>query len=179
MTIRGFDQTNLAVMVDGVPMNDMENGWVYWSNWAGLDLVVRTTQVQRGLGASKLAIPSVGGTINILTGGDESGNGRLTLLTEVGNYGYHRNSLSGVFGSQEKGFLHFVGSYRTNQGFAAGLESKSVFYVENGPRAVPGVSQSSEVCILRQVLKTPLCEVFVHFPIISQLLVAKPHQPWW
>ena len=41
-------------------MNDMENGWVYWSNWAGLDLVVRTTQVQRGLGASKLAIPSVG-----------------------------------------------------------------------------------------------------------------------
>ena len=31
-------------------MNDMENGWVYWSNWAGLDLVVRTTQVQRGLG---------------------------------------------------------------------------------------------------------------------------------
>ena len=60
VTIRGFDQTNLAVMVDGVPMNDMENGWVYWSNWAGLDLVVRTTQVQRGLGASKLAIPSVG-----------------------------------------------------------------------------------------------------------------------
>ncbi|MGB1671519.1 MAG: TonB-dependent receptor plug domain-containing protein, partial [Flavobacteriales bacterium] len=79
VTIRGFDQTNLAVMVDGVPMNDMENGWVYWSNWAGLDLVVRTTQVQRGLGASKLAIPSVGGTINILTGGDESGNGRLTF----------------------------------------------------------------------------------------------------
>ena len=36
VTIRGFDQTNLAVMVDGVPMNDMENGWVYWSNWAGL-----------------------------------------------------------------------------------------------------------------------------------------------
>ena len=63
--------------------------------------------------------------------------------------------------------------------FAAGLESKSVFYVENGPRAVPGVSQSSEVCILRQVLKTPLCEVFVHFPMISQLHVAKPHQPWW
>ena len=33
VTIRGFDQTNLAVMVDGVPMNDMETGQVYWSNW--------------------------------------------------------------------------------------------------------------------------------------------------
>ena len=136
VTIRGFDQTNLAVMVDGVPMNDMENGWVYWSNWAGLDLVVRTTQVQRGLGASKLAIPSVGGTINILTGGDESGNGRLTFLSEIGNYGYYRNSLAGVFGNQEKGFLHFVGSYRTNQGFASGLESEAWAYYLKGRKTI-------------------------------------------
>ncbi len=136
VTIRGFDQTNLAVMVDGVPMNDMENGWVYWSNWAGLDLVVRTTQVQRGLGASKLAIPSVGGTINILTGGDESGNGRLTYLSEIGNYGYFRNSLAGVIGNQEKGFLHFVGSYRTNQGFAEGLESKAYAYYLKGRKTM-------------------------------------------
>ena len=136
VTIRGFDQTNLAVMVDGVPMNDMENGWVYWSNWAGLDLVVRTTQVQRGLGASKLAIPSVGGTINILTGGDESGNGRLTFLSEVGNYGYYRNSLAGVIGNQEKGFLHFVGSYKTNQGFAEGLESKAYAYYLKGRKSI-------------------------------------------
>lgn len=128
VTIRGFDQTNLAVMVDGVPMNDMENGWVYWSNWAGLDLVVRTTQVQRGLGASKLAIPSVGGTINILTGGDESANGAINYQSEIGSYGYYRNSLSGVFGSQEKGFLHFVGSYKQNQGFAEGLESEAYAY---------------------------------------------------
>ena len=136
VTIRGFDQTNLAVMVDGVPMNDMENGWVYWSNWAGLDLVVRTTQVQRGLGASKLAIPSVGGTINILTGGDESANGSINYQSEVGTYGYFRNSLSGVFGSQEKGFLHFVGSYKNNQGFANGLESEAYAYYLKGRKTV-------------------------------------------
>lgn len=136
VTIRGFDQTNLAVMVDGVPMNDMENGWVYWSNWAGLDLVVRTTQVQRGLGASKLAIPSVGGTINILTGGDESANGSLQYQSEMGSYGYFRNSLAGVFGSQDKGFLHFVGSYKTNGGFADGLESEAYAYYLKGRKTV-------------------------------------------
>jgi outer membrane cobalamin receptor len=136
VTIRGFDQTNLAVMVDGVPMNDMENGWVYWSNWAGLDLVVRTTQVQRGLGASKLAIPSVGGTINILTGGDESANGSINYQSEIGSYGYFRNSLSGVFGNQDKGFLHFVGSYKTNQGFADGLESEAYAYYLKGRKTV-------------------------------------------
>ncbi|HMC97064.1 MAG TPA: TonB-dependent receptor, partial [Flavobacteriales bacterium] len=69
ITLRGFSQNNVAVMLDGVPVNDMENGAVYWSNWFGLDAATRSIQVQRGLGASKIAIPSVGGTINILTKG--------------------------------------------------------------------------------------------------------------
>ena len=72
VNIRGFDQRNIAVMVDGVPVNDMENGWVYWSNWDGLGDITRSMQVQRGLGASKLAISSVGGTMNIITKGIDS-----------------------------------------------------------------------------------------------------------
>ena len=67
ITIRGFNQRNVGVMIDGVPVNDMENGWVYWSNWFGLDNITSQIQVQRGLGATKLAMPSVGGTMNILT----------------------------------------------------------------------------------------------------------------
>ena len=67
VNVRGFDMTNTAVMINGIPVNDMENGWVYWSNWAGLSEVTRSMQVQRGLGASKLSIGSVGGTINIIT----------------------------------------------------------------------------------------------------------------
>ncbi|MEZ5197475.1 MAG: carboxypeptidase-like regulatory domain-containing protein [Bacteroidales bacterium] len=51
ITIRGFSQRNVAVMIDGIPVNDMENGWVYWSNWFGLAAVTRSIQVQRGLGA--------------------------------------------------------------------------------------------------------------------------------
>ena len=30
--MRGFDNTNIAMMINGVPMNGMENGKVYWSN---------------------------------------------------------------------------------------------------------------------------------------------------
>ncbi len=71
INIRGFNQRNIGVMIDGVPVNDMENGWVYWSNWFGLDAVTRNMQVQRGLGASKTAIPAVGGTMNIITKGIE------------------------------------------------------------------------------------------------------------
>ena len=36
LNIRGFDTNNTAVMINGVPVNDMEGGTVYWSNWAGL-----------------------------------------------------------------------------------------------------------------------------------------------
>ncbi len=91
INIRGFNQRNVAVMLDGIPVNDMENGWVYWSNWFGLDAVMRYTQVQRGLGASKLAIPSVGGTINIATKGIENKKG-ITLKQEVGNDGFLQNN---------------------------------------------------------------------------------------
>lgn len=67
INVRGFDQRNTAVLINGVPVNDMENGWVYWSNWDGLGDVTSSIQVQRGLGASNLAISSVGGTLNIIT----------------------------------------------------------------------------------------------------------------
>jgi len=64
--LRGFDQTNIAILLNGQPVNSMEDGKVYWSNWAGIADIATTVQIQRGLGASKLAIPSVGGTTNIV-----------------------------------------------------------------------------------------------------------------
>ena len=50
ISIRGFKQRNVSVLVDGIPVNDMESGAVFWNNWFGLDLVTQTMQVQRGLG---------------------------------------------------------------------------------------------------------------------------------
>lgn len=64
--LRGFEQNNTAVLLNGQPVNGMEDGNIYWSNWAGIADIANAIQVQRGLGASKLAISSVGGTINIL-----------------------------------------------------------------------------------------------------------------
>ena len=70
--VRGFDNTNVATLINGIPVNDMENGTVYWSNWASLSEVASVVQVQRGIGATKLSAPSVGGTINIITKGIET-----------------------------------------------------------------------------------------------------------
>ena len=65
--MRGFKSENVAVVINGIPINDMEWGGVYWSNWAGLSDVASSIQTQRGLGAGMLSAPSVGGTINITT----------------------------------------------------------------------------------------------------------------
>ena len=67
INIRGFNQRNVAVMINGVPQNDMENGWVYWSNWDGVGDTAASIQVQRGLSAVNLATPSIGGTMNVIT----------------------------------------------------------------------------------------------------------------
>lgn len=87
--MRGFDNTNVATMINGVPMNDMEGGTVYWSNWQGLSDVTSVMQTQRGMGASKLSAPSVGGTINIVTRGIDAKKGGM-LSYAMGNDGYNK-----------------------------------------------------------------------------------------
>ena len=99
INIRGFDQRNTAVMINGQPVNDMENGWVYWSNWAGLSDVTTAMQVQRGLGSSKLAISSVGGTINVITRTSTAREGG-TLATTIGNDNYTK-----ILGAYNTGLL--------------------------------------------------------------------------
>ena len=70
--LRGFDDTNTAYLLNGQPINSQEDGRLFWSNWAGMADVANAVQVQRGLGSSKLAISSVGGTVNIISKTTES-----------------------------------------------------------------------------------------------------------
>jgi iron complex outermembrane receptor protein len=128
ISIRGFNQQNVLVLIDGVPMNDMANGRVFWSNWFGLDNLTTGVQVQRGLGASKLAIPSIGGSMNIMTSGIDSKQ-FLTLKQEVGNNLNLRTGLTFSTGKMNSGWA-FSGavSYRRNDGWVDQLYSRMLFY---------------------------------------------------
>ena len=103
ISLRGFDQTNTSFLINGQPVNDMENGRVYWSNWQGLSDVASGIQIQRGLGASRLAVPSVGGTVSIFTkAAQKSRGGKLTQM--IGNDGYTKTGVSYNTGVNEKGW---------------------------------------------------------------------------
>ncbi|NPD45783.1 TonB-dependent receptor [Lentimicrobium sp. L6] len=97
INVRGFNQRNVAIMVNGVPINDMENGWVYWSNWDGVADATSSIQMQRGLSAINLATPSVGGTMNILTDPAAHKLGGSAKF-EVGSGQFFKTTLSGHSG---------------------------------------------------------------------------------
>jgi len=128
INIRGFDQKYIAVMLDGIPVNDMENGRVFWSNWFGLDLVTKTMQVQRGLGASKISQPSVGGTINILTKGIDAKRS-MKFKQEIGNNGFLRSTIGLTSGRLDSGWgFSAAGSYKQGDGWVDGNFTKGFFY---------------------------------------------------
>ncbi|PWH83704.1 TonB-dependent receptor [Algibacter marinivivus] len=129
--MRGFNSENVAVMINGIPVNDMENGRVFWSNWAGLGDVTSTMQTQRGLGAAKIAVPSIGGTINIITKTtdvEEGGN----VMTSIGNDGYFKYGLTYSTGLLDNGFAATVSAARTEgDGYVDGTQFTGVSYFVN------------------------------------------------
>src|SRR5690606_36980405 len=91
--LRGFDQSNTAYLLNGQPINGMEDGNMYWSNWSSIADIANAVQVQRGLGSSKLAISSVGGTVNIVTkASDFQRSGSVRFLT--GNNAYAKGTIA-------------------------------------------------------------------------------------
>ncbi len=127
--IRGFGQTDISVMINGIPINNPENGEIYWTNWADLSDVVDYIQVQRGLSATPYSTSSIGGVVNIVTSnGFENGN-KLNLKLETASDNFRKTSLSFIeplFNNKlrVKGLL----SYADWNGYAAQTWAKMFTY---------------------------------------------------
>ncbi|MCF0196451.1 MAG: carboxypeptidase-like regulatory domain-containing protein, partial [Bacteroidaceae bacterium] len=129
--MRGFDNSNIAVMINGVPMNDCESQTVYWSNWAGLSDVTRYMQTQRGLGASKVSAPSVGGTINIITKGLEAKRGGSFTYAH-GNDGMNKIMFNVSSGMTKNGWAFTLLGARTwGNGYIQGTDYVAYNYFAN------------------------------------------------
>ena len=136
INVRGFNQRNVAVMINGVPQNDMENGWVYWSNWDGVGDATASIQMQRGLSAVNLATPSIGGTMNIITDPAQHEKGGK-FKQEVGEGGFVKSTLnynSGLIGDK----LALSGTIvrKTGDGFIDGTWTDAWAYYVGSSYAV-------------------------------------------
>ena len=103
ITVRGFQQDNTAFLLNGQPINGMEDGKMYWSNWSGMSDIANFIQIQRGLGSSKLAISSVGGTVNFVTKATEKSEGGNVSMG-VANSDYFKSTATYNTGIMKNGF---------------------------------------------------------------------------
>src|SRR5690606_11635383 len=129
MFVRGFDQTNTAFLLNGQPINGMEDGKVYWSNWSGMSDIAQGIQIQRGLGSSKLAISSVGGTVNIVTKTTEMKKGGFARFM-VGNGSYFKTTAAYNTGISDKGwgFSFLVDHWQAHSKYAYGTKGQGQNY---------------------------------------------------
>ncbi len=65
--LRGLDSDNGSVLINGIEMNKLYNGRPQWSNWGGLNDVVRNQELTTGLTPSVYNFGGVLGTTNINT----------------------------------------------------------------------------------------------------------------
>jgi iron complex outermembrane receptor protein len=94
LNMRGFGQTNIAIMFNGIPQNNPENGEVYWTNWAGVSDFTSEIQVQRGLGANPYSVSAIGGVVNISTFGIGDGQNFRRIRTEFGSENFRKISFA-------------------------------------------------------------------------------------
>ena len=148
INLRGFDQRNTSFLINGQPVNDMENGWVYWSNWQGLTDVASGIQIQRGLGASRLAVPSVGGTVSIFTKSAELAEGG-SLTQMIGNDGYIKTTAIYNTGKNDSGWASsFLLTKWQGDGYIYGTAGEGWTYFTAIGYAPEGSAHSLNLSIL-------------------------------
>jgi len=92
MRIRGFDQSRVGVMLNGIPLNDPESHAVYWVDLADFGENVQDIQVQRGVGNSLYGASAIGGSVNVVTH-NFSDERAISLKTGYGSYKTRKFSL--------------------------------------------------------------------------------------
>ena len=121
----------------------MEWGGVYFSNWAGLSDVTRSTQVQRGLGASKVSVPSVGGSLNIVTRSTDAQKGG-SISYGMGNDGMNSILFSVSTGLMKGGWaVSLLGGKKWGDGYIQGTDFEGYNYFLNVSKKLNDAHQLS------------------------------------
>jgi len=130
MRMRGLDQTRINFNLNGVPLNEMEDQGIYFSNMPGFYNYIGNISVQRGVGTSKYGNTSIAGSVNMET--IDMGKKFTDINTLL--ISNNKNTFSNVFyssGLNKNGVaVQLGGTYVNNVGFRehSGNDGGSIFY---------------------------------------------------
>ena len=120
--IRGLDSENGKVLINGIEMNKLYNGRPQWSNWGGLNDVLRNQEFSNGLRASDYTFGGILGSTNINVRPSEQRTGtRISYASSNRSY-VHRVMATHSTGLSEDGWAFTVAASRREgrEGFVDG-----------------------------------------------------------
>jgi len=120
--IRGLDSENGKVLINGIEMNKLYNGRPQWSNWGGLNDVLRNQEFSNGLRASDYTFGGILGSTNINVRPSEQRTGtRISYASSNRSY-THRAMATHSTGLSEDGWAFTVAASRREgrEGFVDG-----------------------------------------------------------
>jgi len=103
MSLRGFDQKRISILINGIPQNDPEDHQVYWVDVSDLTASAEEMQIQRGIGTALYGSSAIGGVINVRTI-DYFKRKFLNFSGGYGNYNSKRFSAEYSSGLFKNGF---------------------------------------------------------------------------
>ncbi|QOD60154.1 carboxypeptidase-like regulatory domain-containing protein [Polaribacter haliotis] len=120
--IKGLDSGNGKVLINGIEMNKIYDGRAQWSNWGGLNDVLRNQEFSNGLSPSNFTFGGVLGSTNMNTRASQQRPGvRISYSSSNRSY-QHRAMATYSTGMLEDGWaMTFSGSRRAGiEGFNDG-----------------------------------------------------------
>lgn len=124
--MRGIDYTRINMTLNGVPLNDMLDGGVFFSNFTDFGNSVQSIQVQRGVGTSSNGTASYAGSLSFEAINLNTDSASGELQAGYGSFNTYRTSAEYNSGKQKNGFAYYAkyselgtDGYRDNSGSRA------------------------------------------------------------
>lgn len=129
--IRGLDSDNAKLLINGIEMNKVFTGRPQWSNWGGLNDVLRNQEFSSGFAPSNYTFGGALGSTNINVRASEARpGGRISYASSNRSY-EHRVMATYASGLMENGWAFTVSASRRagNEGFNDGTfyDANSIF----------------------------------------------------
>jgi len=120
--LRGYDADKFGTYINGVPMENLDNGFTPYGQWGGLNDVLRNRETSYGLAPNTYSYGSIGGATAIDTRASHQRK-QTTINYAVSNRNYaHRLMITHSTGLNKKGWAFTVSGSRrwADEGYAPG-----------------------------------------------------------
>lgn len=141
--VRGFDSENGMVLINGIPMNKLYGGRPQWSNWGGLNDMVRNQEFSNGIAPNNYVFGGVLGTTAISTRASEYRAGTRVTLSATNKSYVGRMMVTHSSGLQNKWAYTISASrrfaeegYQDGSFYDANSLAASVEYVPNSNHSI-------------------------------------------